>query len=52
MYIINYVDNQGVKRTHDSVASCFTNAVSEVEKEANEQGHGVKMMTVTREGES
>ena len=49
-YAIDYIDNQGMKREAEVKASCFTNAVSEVEKNANEVGHGVRAMVVTRGG--
>ena len=52
MYTIKYVDNQGNKREETSNASCFTNAVMEVEKNANEMGHGLKELNVKREGEA
>ena len=47
-YKIDYIDNQGMKREAEVKASCFTNAVSELEKNANEVGHGVSVMTVRR----
>ena len=47
-YTIKYIDNQGMEREAEVKASCFTNAVSELEKRANETGHGVSVMTVRR----
>ena len=48
MYIVEYVDNQGIRKEPVKLkASCFTNAVMEAEKLANEIGHGMKYATVT-----
>ena len=47
-YKIEYKDNQGVKRELQLKALNFGEAVTRCEDRANEIGHGLSAMTVTR----
>lgn len=51
-YTINYIDNQGKARTVPVSASTWGEAMTRVESNANEQGHGVASVgSCVRDGE-